>query len=155
MKKYTVLFLFGIILCLGIYLYIRTLSSATVSSGQGEVVFGTQRFVVEIVSTPDALEKGLSGHRPLTQREGMLFAFPKPDRYGFWMKEMTFPIDIIWLDENKKVVYIEKSVLPSTYPTVFYPPVDARFVLEILDGQSEIAGIRVGDFATVSNVATK
>ena len=75
----------------------------------------------------------------------MLFIFNSADNYGFWMKDMIFPIDIIWIGENKKIVYIEKNVLPESYPKNFSPNVKAMYVLEVLSGFSEKHNIKIGD----------
>ena len=105
-------------------------------------------FSVEVVDTKPLLEKGLSGHAPLSQNQGMLFVFQKPDKYGFWMKDMLFPIDIVWIGANWRVIHIERNLSASTYPEVFSPQSDSLYVLEIPAGQSDSVGIKVGDKVT-------
>src|SRR5512136_601336 len=61
------------------------------------VMVGGVRFEVEVAQTPGTREKGLSGRTGLVDGQGMLFVFDKPDRYMFWMKDMLFPIDIIYI----------------------------------------------------------
>lgn len=102
-------------------------------------------FFVEVADNNALLEKGLSGHEPLGPNEGMFFVFQNPGRYGFWMKDMTFPIDIIWIDSNYRVVYIEKSVSPDTYPKIFYPSSPATYVLEVAAGISDKINLKIGD----------
>lgn len=102
-------------------------------------------FKVEVADNDVTLEKGLSGRPELGGYEGMLFVFQKPDKYGFWMKDMNFSLDIIWLDNDLRVVHIEKSVSPKTYPKVFYPESDSMYVLEISAGQSDKAELKIGD----------
>ena len=106
-------------------------------------LFG-KTIVVEVSETKEALEKGLSGHEPLSSDQGMLFVFSKPEKYGFWMKDMTFPIDIVWVDQNFNIVHIEESVLPETYPKVFYPKEPALYVLEVYSGQALNLGLKIG-----------
>jgi hypothetical protein len=77
----------------------------------------------------------------------MLFVFDKEGYYGFWMKEMNFPIDIAWLDKDKKITLIEKNVLPETYPQIFNPKSKNLYVLETKAGFFEKFGIKIGDFA--------
>ncbi len=108
-------------------------------------MLGGKSFFVEIASTNESKVKGLSFHKPLLEDEGMIFVFDTPDTYGFWMKDMTFPIDIIWIDENLRIVHIEKSLSPSTYPHIFYPESPVRYVLEITSGQSDELKIKIGD----------
>lgn len=75
--------------------------------------------------------KGLSGVDSIDDLEGKLFIFDRSDRYGIWMKDMKFPIDIIWINEDLQVVDIKENVNPDTYPRVFRPSAPARFVLEV------------------------
>ncbi len=99
---------------------------------------------VEIVDTPDARTKGLSGRAELTGVDGMLFVFDTTERHGIWMKDMKFPIDIIWIDESFKVVAVDRGVIPETYPKTFRPPVPVRYVIETNDNFTDTFGIGVG-----------
>lgn len=74
----------------------------------------------------------------------MLFVFPKDDAYGFWMKDMLAPLDIIWLSDTGSIVWIEEDVQPSSYPNVFYPNAPARYVLEMRAGQARARGWTIG-----------
>ena len=116
------------------------------SKREEEVFLGGKTFSMEIADTDLLREHGLSGHKPLSDRQGMIFIFNKPDLYGFWMKDMLFPLDIIWLDENFKINHIEKSVLPETYPKVFYPEEKSLYVLEVSAGSMDSLGVKVGDY---------
>lgn len=91
--------------------------------------------------------KGLSAKNKLANNEGMLFIFDTPDYYCFWMKDMKFPIDIIWMDEKKKVVTVKENVSPETYPQSFCPTQQARYVLEIQANKAYEWGIDAGDTA--------
>lgn len=91
-------------------------------------------FNLEIADEPREREKGLSGRPSLAESTGLLFVFDQPGRYGFWMKEMNFPIDIVWLDKNKKVLGLTKNLQPDSYPQIFYSPTNTSYVLEINTG---------------------
>jgi uncharacterized membrane protein (UPF0127 family) len=106
---------------------------------------GGKDFYVEVASTNLELTRGLSLHLPLTNDQGMLFIFKKDGFYGIWMKDMLFPIDILWIDSNLKVVDVKKDVLPETYPKVFYPKTKNLYVLEIPAGQVDVLKIEIGD----------
>ncbi len=112
---------------------------------KNEVILNGKAFFVETANTPAAMERGLSGHAPLADNQGMLFVFPTPGNYGFWMKDMTFPLDIIWFDANLRVTHIEKALSPDTYPTIFYPNADSLYVLEVNAGQADATHLKVGD----------
>jgi len=98
----------------------------------------------EVASTSEQLEKGLSGRTSLDDDAGMLFVFEEEGEYGFWMQDMNFPIDIIWMDASKTIIGVENSVDPSTYPDIFYPPSSVKYVLEINSAKSEQYGIEIG-----------
>jgi uncharacterized membrane protein (UPF0127 family) len=73
----------------------------------------------------------LSGTKALPADQAMLFVFDHAARWGIWMKDMHYNLDILWLDDNKNVVYIAENISPDTYPTVFLPDKDARYVVEL------------------------
>ncbi len=102
-----------------------------------------------LANTPETRQRGLSGLQSLPEDRGLLFVFNTNERYGIWMKDMQFPIDIMWMDENFNIIHIKQQVQPSTYPTIFYPPKDARFVLETNAGFTDRFGITVGDSVKV------
>lgn len=101
-------------------------------------------FQVELADTPQTRQQGLSGKPNLPDKHGMFFIFDTSDKHGFWMKDMNFAIDIIWISENGQVVHIEKAVEPETYPTVFYPSAQARYVLELASGSADKYRIDIG-----------
>jgi hypothetical protein len=106
---------------------------------------GGKKFSVDVADTYLTLHQGLSGRKSLASNEGMFFVFDKPDTYGFWMKDMNFPIDIIWMDKDYKIIHIEKEVKPTTYPTVFYPTSGASYVFEVGAGETDSLHVAVGD----------
>jgi hypothetical protein len=87
---------------------------------------------VETVSTPAAMIQGLSGRKSLAYNQGMLFIFPNEGYHKFWMKDMLFPIDIIWLDKDYKVVYVKENAQPCTQfdCPLMTPDKPAQYVLE-------------------------
>lgn len=103
---------------------------------------------VRVVSSEPLRQKGLSGTSRLGKTEGMLFVFNKEDKWGIWMKDMLIPIDIIWLDSEKKVVYLVKEADPSSYPhTTFRPSRAAKYVVELQAGVIQARNIKIGDQA--------
>jgi len=113
------------------------------------ITLNGEKIFVEIVNTEQKREKGLSRRDSIGENEGMLFLFPKKGRYGFWMKEMKFPIDIVWID-GEKVVWIEKNVdpqigVPEEQLRVYTFSQDVDTVLEIKAGKAETLGLKEGD----------
>lgn len=99
---------------------------------------------VEIAQTPAARTQGLSGRAALPENGGLLFAFPKADYYAFWMKDMLFSIDIIWIDANARIINIQENVSPDTYPEKFRPYRPAQYVLEVAAGFAKNHSFREG-----------
>ncbi len=104
-----------------------------------------QTMHVMVANTPESRMRGLSGHAGLEANEGMLFIFPEDGQYAFWMKDMHFPIDIIWVSHDGYVVDIASWVSPDTYPTAFSPKASARYVLELPAGFAGEYGLVPGD----------
>lgn len=100
---------------------------------------------IELAETPEAKQQGLSGRNGLAENTGMLFLFEEPGAYGFWMKDMNFAIDIIWLGEDGEVIYIKKDARPESFPETFGPERDAKYVLEVVSGFSDKNNLKVGD----------
>ena len=100
---------------------------------------------VDLALTPAEQEKGLSGKNLLVEDTGMLFVFANSDKYPFWMKDMNFPIDIIWISQDQKVVYIKKNALPELYPETYAPTENAKYVLEITAGFADKYNLKTGD----------
>ncbi len=74
------------------------------------VTLGRTALHVFIADTSEKRTRGLSYRESLGKNQGMLFVFEEVGRHGIWMKEMKFPIDILWLDSNLKVITIKKDV---------------------------------------------
>src|SRR3989344_4633932 len=85
------------------------LPTAVLSHKNGQVL-------VELAQTPAAQQQGLSGRKSLGANQGMLFIFPQDEARQFWMKEMNFPLDIIWLNKEGKIMGLATNVATSTYP---------------------------------------
>ena len=100
------------------------------------IMIGNVLLVVEIAKTPAAQQKGLSGRAFLPSDHGMLFVFDHEDYWGFWMVDMKFPLDIIWFDSNRQVVFMEQNLppcIPESCP-VFTPNAKTVYVLEVNAG---------------------
>lgn len=109
------------------------------------VLLSGEEVSAEIAQTLPDRARGLGGRPCLSKDSGMLFVFDTDGKHGFWMKDMQFPIDIIWIDAHQRVVHIESDVSPDTYPYSFTPPAPARYVLEVRAGFSDEHNLLVGD----------
>lgn len=116
------------------------------SDEQASLQLHGQRYHITVLRTPDELQKGLSDSESLPEGQAMVFAFPRDEKWGIWMKDMNYPIDIVWLDSGRTVVHLVKNAQPSSYPsTTFSPSVNSRYVIELPSGTIERTGIAIGD----------
>lgn len=113
------------------------------------LTIGDAKISIEIAQTPAELTKGLSDRQNLAENSGLFFVFPNTDTHGIWMKEMNFPIDIIWLDENYQIVFIKENATPESYPEVFVSNALARYVLEIPAGFVQKHQLSIGMTASI------
>ncbi len=157
-RQTRVLYIFSIIaigaLLLVLFLLSQKVPTPTINSVQsydGVVSSETVSIPVTIADTPQEHEQGLSGTEFLDKGAGKLFVFNTSGKYGFWMKDMNYGLDIVWLDENLKIVGISNGVMPSSYPNIFYPPSDVKYVLEVNAGFSTAKNLSINQLLTFSN----
>jgi hypothetical protein len=109
---------------------------------------------LELAITEAEKEKGLGYRDSLASDSGMLFVYDHPDRYGFWMKGMRFPLDYIWINGNKVADLsrnIPQPVNDAATPVSLSPAVPADKVLEVNAGVIDSFGIRIGDLVQLTN----
>jgi uncharacterized membrane protein (UPF0127 family) len=113
------------------------------------VKIGGVNIPVELADTEEKRRQGLSGKTSLPENDGMLFIFDPKSNPNFWMKNMNFPIDIIWISD-KKVVRIDKNAEPEPNTPdeklkLYYSPGEIDHVLEVNAGFSDKNGLMIGD----------
>ncbi len=130
-----------------------------------EIKIGGNIIKVEIADTKEKREKGLSGRQSLSENSGMLFIFDHSDYYSFWMKDMNFELDFIWMN-GSEIIEITRNVRPEDYQPAstrlnqgtlrpqseaseslmsLFPKNKVDKVLEVNAGAAERLGIKVGD----------
>ncbi len=157
MFRFLSIFLSVLILCLLIFkgfsydrkIEINTKNPEDVGLGIGfydrEINLGGETFFIDIAETNRDRSTGLSGRKSIGPNQGMLFVFNNEDRHIFWMKGMLFPIDFIWIKDNK-IVEITKNAMPITgVPKIYLPNTPVNMVLEIASGGVDDHGLKVGD----------
>ena len=114
-----------------------------------EVRIGSGVYYLPVAETDAQREKGLSGVTSLARSGGLLMSFSTDSTWGIWMKDMKIPLDIVWLDKDKRVVYIVKNASPDlSTTTTFQPKKPARYVIELAAGSVDRSGIRIDSVAT-------
>jgi len=102
---------------------------------------------LELAVTEAEKEKGLGYRDSLAADWGMLFVYDHPERYGFWMKGMRFPLDFIWINGNS-IVDLSPNISP---PRSLAPAVPVDKVLEVNAGTIGKLGVKIGDLVQFSN----
>ena len=105
-----------------------------------------EKIPVEVADTLKKRSLGLSNRPSLKKGWGMLFVFEERKPHRFWMKDMRFPLDIIWLD-NHRIVHINHNAEPASSddePEVMTSPVPVNFVLEIAAGRAAKLRLKKG-----------
>ena len=121
------------------------------------------KLTADLAITDEQKAEGLAVKDSLKENEGMLFVYEQPSDQSFWMKDMKFPIDIIWLDSNGTVVHIEQNLQPCVSVSnlgvsvlncpIYTPDLEAMYVLETVSGFSQRHNIVNGtniDFSLTS-----
>lgn len=139
---------FGAIIALALFSvpYINKLTSIEHKS---EIKINDQFIIADVVISEEDRKQGLSGRKNLNINEGMLFLFDRAGNYGFWMKSMKFPIDIIWINDGR-IVGVEENIDPQIGASsidlkIYYPPVPAQQVLELAAGRVKLLRAKIGD----------
>jgi uncharacterized membrane protein (UPF0127 family) len=103
-------------------------------------------FNLYLAETSQEQEIGLAKYKSIGLNQGMIFIFNRPDYYSFWMKDMKFPIDIIFISGNKVVDVFQKvPVSPDENLPVYTTKAKADKVLEINAGLAKKDNIKIGD----------
>jgi uncharacterized membrane protein (UPF0127 family) len=126
-------------------------------SGEPHVILkvhgGTELKVdVELCRTDAERARGMMFRQSLAPGKGMLFLFERPERIKFWMKNTYIPLDMIFIDEAKRVVYVEENAEPLTLQGRGPSDVDSRYVLEVPGGWSRAHGVEPGVTVRFVNV---
>jgi uncharacterized membrane protein (UPF0127 family) len=139
----------------------NTATTAT-TSASGPRVTLPDGFVVnvEIAAEDETRAQGLMYRDHLAPGAGMLFFFAQSGEYPFWMKNTRIPLDIIWIDENRRIAHVKHEVPPCrVVDCPSYPPnANARYVLELAGGEAKKHGLKVGDvlqFEQTENVVAR
>ncbi len=132
-----------------------TSSSQAGGHGEPEVILrhnGQEVHVkVELARSEPERERGLMFRQKLEPGRGMLFLFERPEKLKFWMKNTYIPLDMIFIDAQKRVIYVEENAEPLTL-NPRGPDEDAQYVLEVPGGWARAHGVGPGVDVQFRNV---
>lgn len=145
MKRALIVITLFIIVFLGTILF-TTIKDSGQSIGIVKIKIGLAAFDVEVADTEFLQTKGLSGRDAIPANYGMLFVFPDLAIRQFWMKDVKFPLDIVWI-QNDKVAGIIYGAQPESGDnfTIYESPEPVSMVLEVKAGEISNYGIKAGD----------
>ena len=149
-NKKIVILLLSLFLFLLIIFLINVFLHKTISKGNTvPIIIGNKRFVVEVAKTNEQIKQGLSGRKEIGA-VGMLFILPARNISTFWMKEMLFPLDFIWIDGDTVVDIMENVPIPIQGVKLmdlplYSPKVPVTKVLEVPSGFIKSHNIKIGD----------
>ncbi len=112
------------------------------------VQIGNATYSVEVKDTPIERNQGLSGREKLGENEGMLFLFDQPQELSFWMKDMQFPLDFIWINDQVVIgldEHIPHPAINNNEIARLSSPEATDTVLEVNAGHIELYGLKIGD----------
>jgi uncharacterized membrane protein (UPF0127 family) len=109
-------------------------------------------FALEVAADESSRERGYMGRTSVGPREGMIFVFDEDARHSFWMKDCKVALDMVWLDANERVVWIEANRNPcparGECPSIA-PAVSSRYVVEFAAGTAAAESLKPGDALVV------
>lgn len=151
MKK-VLIAIFIILIGGGAYLYVSSLPDPTIEDmPKVNATINEQSFTLYAPDTPEGLQKGLAIFDELAPNEGMIFRGLPVGIQSFWMKDMKFNIDIIWVNKDNEIIHIVYDASKDSYPSRFENPSTrpSSYVIELTAGTAEKYSIIPGSKVTI------
>jgi uncharacterized membrane protein (UPF0127 family) len=126
-----------------ILLVLVAIVAVTIPRGRfTRLLAGNTTYRLLVANSASEQETGLGNRASLPHDEGMLFPSYASGKQCYWMKNMQFSLDIIWVDSSKKITHIEPGLSPSTYPQQYCGT--GQYVIELNAGQAKASGLHIG-----------
>lgn len=121
-------------------------------TSRATVQIGNVTYAVEIADTNTSRSRGLSGRKNMEIDHGMLFLFPEKNHHSFWMKDMQFSLDFVWIEDDTIRDLAQDVPIPltATYLPIYKPHDAINKILEINAGEIKKYGFKIGDKVTIS-----
>jgi len=148
MKKFLLILIIISLISVGILFFLDYSEFKSINLYlQTKVVINNKSIYLEIADQPLKQLKGLSNRKTLAANSGMLFVYPDKKIRSFWMKDMNFPLDIIWINDDK-IVGINKNLAPEGNQPIrsYKSPVPVNYVIEVNSGFTDKYGIKIDDY---------
>ncbi len=143
----------GVVFGIGYYLFLRAderpvVNTVPVRTLQTTCLVTSESscgVTLEIAADDQSRMKGLSGRQSMSDDRGMLFVADQVETQCFWMKDMNFSLDLIWLGEDKRITKLEEGLAPESYPNQYCSPVPDKYVIELTEGSIDRLGLELGE----------
>jgi uncharacterized membrane protein (UPF0127 family) len=137
----------AIILCLGVlgYTYFAPEAEKYLKNQIPSIAIRDVGINATLADSEQERVRGLSGVQRMGPQDGLLLVFDEADHHAIWMKDMLFPIDIVWIGDDLTIVDISEALTPGSYPSIFEPRAPARMALELNARFVATYRLRIGD----------
>ncbi|MEX2014448.1 MAG: DUF192 domain-containing protein [Candidatus Saccharimonadales bacterium] len=142
-KSFVVYSLSFIVVAFAAWLSFKLEKSEVITQAKTCIQTEQNCFEMEVADTNEKRVKGLSGRAGLPENQGMLFIFEQAEEQCFWMKDMRFNIDMVWINTQKEIIKIKEKVSPDTFPDLFCSD-NTKYVLEFNQGFVAKYGLKPG-----------
>lgn len=145
-------YLLLVFVALGLLTVIAVVSFLFLNNSQNttytNATIGDEVYTLEVSDTEATRQKGLSERSGLDPNTGMLFDFAVDGDWRIWMVQMRFPIDIVWLNANKQIIFVKDNATPAEYPEVYKAEELSRYVIELPSDAVEQHNLKIGDYVS-------
>ncbi len=144
-----------VIVIIGFLIFSAVRSNSSIFSflNKSSVTINNHKFDLSVAKSDKEKQVGLSDKKSLSENSGMIFTFDKPDYYPFWMRNMHFPIDILFI-ANNKIVTIYRNVQPPKSNNeelpIYRPSQPADTAIELPAGTADKYNIQEGDTVKIA-----
>ncbi len=153
MKKLILIFILAIALGVGVYFYLESRPDPSIATmPKVNATIGNGTFSLFAPTGDEGLQKGLAVFDSIEDNQGMIFRGLPVGIQAFWMKDMKFDIDIIWVNKENQVIHIVYDASKDSYPAKFENPGDrpSSYVIELHAGAAEKNNITPGTKVTIT-----
>lgn len=152
MRKFVIAILFVTILSGG-YWYLSRQSAHDTTMPIVAATISDTTFRLHAPRTSEQNQTGLAAFRTLAADEGMVFRTLEPGLQRFWMKDMAYDIDILWVNKDNRIIHIVYSAARDSYPKTYSNPpgTESTYVIELPAGTCDKHGIAPGAIVTIKS----
>ena len=132
-----------VVIGVALFLILPSMKQSTIAMN-----LGTGTFEAQVMTDYSEISKGISSATEFGSKQAVLMVYPDSGKWGVVVRDMGVSIDLVWLNDNKQVVYYVKSIEPSEAVKTFIPKLSAKYVVELAAGTVDKDAIKITSVAT-------